>query len=51
MGDAADDVFWAERGGDDEPCPYCGDGDHVPAKGHWICPVCDAEWNEEDQNE
>lgn len=29
---------------DREPCPECGDGDKVPAKGYWRCPVCDAEW-------
>lgn len=28
-----------------EPCEHCGDGDPVPAKGYWRCPVCDAEWN------
>jgi hypothetical protein len=33
---------------EDEPCEYCGDGDPVPARGHWRCPVCDAEWNTED---
>lgn len=29
----------------DEPCPYCGDGDPVPADQYWVCPTCDAEWN------
>jgi hypothetical protein len=33
-----------------EPCEYCGDGDRVP-RGHWICPVCDAEWPEEDETQ
>lgn len=28
----------------DEPCPGCGDGDKVPSRGDWRCPVCDAEW-------
>jgi hypothetical protein len=32
---------------DREPCPECGDGDKVPAKGHWICPKCDAEWGDD----
>lgn len=30
----------------DDGCDYCAD--HVPAKGYWRCPVCDAEWNEEE---
>lgn len=30
-----------------EPCSHCGDGERVP-KGYFLCPVCDAEWNEED---
>lgn len=34
---------------DEEPCPECGDGDGVPASGYWICPTCDAEWNDEDE--
>lgn len=34
---------------DDEPCPGCGDGDKVPAHGYWQCPVCDAEWYENEQ--
>lgn len=33
---------------EDEPCSGCGDGDKVPAKGYWVCPVCDAEWNEDE---
>ena len=32
----------------DEPCPGCGDGDKVPAHGYFLCPVCDAEWDQED---
>jgi hypothetical protein len=35
---------------EDELCSYCGDGDRVP-KGHWTCPVCDAEWHEEKESE
>ena len=31
-----------------EPCPGSGDGDKVPAKGYWRCPVCDAEWHDEE---
>jgi len=31
-----------------EPCLGCGDGDKVPAKGYWKCPVCDAEWADDD---
>jgi tRNA(Ile2) C34 agmatinyltransferase TiaS len=39
------------RGDKDEgPCPGCGDGDKVPAKGDWRCPVCDAEWHDEDED-
>ncbi len=40
-----------EEADDHEPCPGCGDGDKVPAHGHWVCPVCDAEWWEEDEAE
>jgi hypothetical protein len=29
-----------------EDCDYCID--HVPPTGYWRCPVCDAEWPEED---
>ncbi len=42
-------------GTDDDPgfihevCPGCGDGDKVPATGSWVCPVCDAEWGDEDE--
>lgn len=35
----------------DEPCEYCGEGDPVPATGYWRCPVCDAEWNQDDEVE
>ena len=34
-----------------EPCPGCGDGDKVPTTGYWRCPVCDAEWHDDDDNE
>lgn len=37
---------------DREPCRGCGDGDKVPAilpEGYWRCPVCDAEWYDEDE--
>lgn len=34
----------------DDICPGCGDGDKVPAKGYWRCPVCDAEWFDEEEN-
>lgn len=32
---------------DDGYCDYCAD--HVPAKGAWVCPVCDAEWPDEEE--
>ena len=35
-----DDVM----GPDDEYCEGC---ENVPAKGYWLCPVCDAEWPDE----
>lgn len=36
----------------EERCDYCGDGDPVPPVGYWRCPVCDAEWhNDEDEEE
>jgi len=31
---------------DEEICSGCGDGDRVPAKGYWRCPICDAEWTD-----
>ncbi len=34
----------------EEPCEHCGEGDPVPAKGYWRCPVCDAEWNDKDED-
>lgn len=34
----------------EEPCEGCGDGDKVPAKGYFRCPVCDAEWPDEDED-
>lgn len=33
---------------DQEPCPECGDGDNVPAKGHYICQTCDAEYADDE---
>lgn len=36
---------------DDDACEHCGDGDPVLAKGYWRCPVCDAEWNQDDEDE
>lgn len=30
---------------DEEPCETCGD--RVPAEGYWVCPSCDAEWDED----
>lgn len=30
----------------DDPCEGCGDGDKVPARGYWKCPICDAEWQD-----
>ncbi len=35
----------------DERCDHCGEGDPVPAKGYWKCPVCDAEWNVDEDDE
>jgi hypothetical protein len=32
----------------DPDCPGCRGGDKVPAFEYWRCPVCDAEWLEED---
>ena len=34
---------------EEDICEYCGDGDPVPAKGYWRCPVCDAEWPDEEE--
>ncbi len=31
---------------DYDECPGCGDGDKVPARGYWQCPICDAEWDD-----
>ena len=31
-------------------CPYCGTGDPVPPGEYWLCPVCDAEWQPEDDD-
>ena len=33
----------------EEPCEHCQS--HVPAKGYWVCPICDAEWPEEDEGD
>jgi ribosomal protein L37AE/L43A len=34
----------------DHDCPGCQGGDKVPANAdYWRCPVCDAEWYEEDE--
>jgi hypothetical protein len=30
----------------DEYCEYCAD--NVPPKGYWRCPVCDAEWPDDE---
>lgn len=32
---------------EDDGCDYCAD--HVPTEGYWRCPVCDAEWYEDDR--
>ena len=32
----------------DPECEGCGGGDKVPAFGYWRCPVCDAEWPNEE---
>jgi len=36
---------------DEDLCPNCGDGDAVPDQGYWRCPVCDAEWNQDDEDD
>lgn len=36
---------------DEEICRGCGDGDKVPAEGYWRCPVCDAEWWDEEDDD
>lgn len=36
---------------EDEPCPGCGDGDKVPHRDYWRCPVCDAEWYDEEEEQ
>lgn len=36
---------------EDDRCGHCGEGDPVPAKGYWRCPVCDAEWNQDEEDE
>lgn len=28
------------------PCLECGDGEFAPLGEYWVCPSCDAEWNE-----
>ena len=33
-----------------QPCEGCGDGEKVPAKGYFRCPVCDTEWFDEDED-
>ena len=30
----------------DEPCEHCES--NCPSTGYWHCPVCDAEWNDDD---
>lgn len=32
-------------------CPGCRGGDKVPAKGYFLCPICDAEWHEEEEED
>jgi hypothetical protein len=34
----------------DPDCPGCQGGDKAPAWGYWRCPVCDAEWEDEDSD-
>lgn len=33
---------------DDDSCEYCTD--HVPDRGYWRCPVCDAEWPDDEEH-
>ncbi len=35
---------------DDEYCPACGNGDKVPSEGYWICPACDREWSDDEND-
>lgn len=31
-----------------EPCPMCGEPNVVPEKGQWECPMCGADWRDEE---
>lgn len=45
-----DDKCTCQDFDDQDVCEGCGDGDKVPAKGYFICPVCDAEWPDEEED-
>lgn len=37
---------------ENDPCPGCGEGDKVPVGMDFRCPVCDAEWfGDEDEDD
>lgn len=46
-GTAIADLVAGIKEPEDDPCEYCES--HCPATGAWHCPVCDADWPEEDE--